>query len=64
MAQNFEPIKNICAHLNAFHVYADEPSRKVETNHYCAHLSKRLPDSIPIMPLSISGPSRCEEFGC
>jgi hypothetical protein len=32
-------VKHICAHLNAFHAYADDPSRFVETNHYCAHLS-------------------------
>lgn len=37
--QDFAPIKNICAHLNAFHAYADDPSRSVETNHYCAHVS-------------------------
>ncbi|KAH7165755.1 hypothetical protein EDB81DRAFT_679918 [Dactylonectria macrodidyma] len=39
VTQDFRPIKNICAHLNAFHAYADEPSRCVETNHYCAHLN-------------------------
>ncbi|KUJ22078.1 DUF1264-domain-containing protein [Mollisia scopiformis] len=37
--QSFEPIKAICAHLNAFHVYASDPSRSVEANHYCTHLS-------------------------
>lgn len=40
--QNFGPLKNICAHLNAFHVYADDRSRKVETNHYCAHLNDEV----------------------
>ncbi|KAI5847224.1 hypothetical protein DFP73DRAFT_583836 [Morchella snyderi] len=39
ITQDFTPIKNICAHLNAFHIYADDPSRKVETNHYCSHVS-------------------------
>ncbi|KAK5989355.1 Oil body-associated protein 1B [Cladobotryum mycophilum] len=39
MIQDFAPIKNVCAHLNAFHAYADDPSRHVETNHYCAHLN-------------------------
>lgn len=29
----------MCAHLNAFHTYADEPGRIQETDHYCAHLS-------------------------
>jgi Protein of unknown function (DUF1264) len=37
--QSFGPIKAICAHLNAFHVYASDPSRSVEANHYCSHLS-------------------------
>ncbi|KAL3423831.1 duf1264 domain protein [Phlyctema vagabunda] len=37
--QSFAPIKAICAHLNAFHVYASDPSRSVEANHYCTHLS-------------------------
>ncbi|KDR72852.1 hypothetical protein GALMADRAFT_125665 [Galerina marginata CBS 339.88] len=40
MTQAYEPIKNICGHLNAFHVYADEPSRAVEANHYCASLNE------------------------
>lgn len=37
--QNFAPPKRICAHLNAFHAYANDPTRCVETNHYCAHLN-------------------------
>ncbi|KAM5352781.1 hypothetical protein ACJ41O_005503 [Fusarium nematophilum] len=37
--------QSICAHLNAFHAYADDPKRCVETNHYCAHLSTPLIDS-------------------
>jgi hypothetical protein len=37
--QSFKPIKAICAHLNAFHIYASNPSRSVEANHYCTHLS-------------------------
>ncbi|KAI9646551.1 hypothetical protein NHQ30_004546 [Ciborinia camelliae] len=39
MTQDFAPVKAICAHLNAFHVYVDEPVRSVEANHYCTHLS-------------------------
>lgn len=42
--QDFKPIKAICAHLNAFHVYASDPSRSVEANHYCAHLSADVRD--------------------
>ena len=38
--QNFAPLKQICAHLNAFHVYASDPKRCVESNHYCAHLNE------------------------
>jgi hypothetical protein len=37
--KDFKPVKNICAHLNAFHAYADDPKRSVETNHYCSQLS-------------------------
>jgi hypothetical protein len=40
--QNFAPVERICAHLNAFHVYADDPSRYVEANHYCAHLNDEV----------------------
>ena len=39
MTQSFGPIKAICAHLNALHVYASDTSRSVEANHYCTHLS-------------------------
>ncbi|KAI5823472.1 DUF1264-domain-containing protein [Schizophyllum commune Tattone D] len=38
--QDFEPVNNICAHLNAYHIYADDPSRAVEAQHYCTHISK------------------------
>ncbi|KAF2762744.1 DUF1264-domain-containing protein [Pseudovirgaria hyperparasitica] len=40
LMQDLGPVKSICAHLNAFHAYADEPSRLVETNHYCSHLTE------------------------
>ncbi|KAJ5673760.1 hypothetical protein N7462_009199 [Penicillium macrosclerotiorum] len=40
VTQDFTPIKQICAHLNAFHVYAEDPSRCIEANHYCAHLTE------------------------
>lgn len=39
VTQSFGPVKAICAHLNAFHVYANDTSRSVEANHYCTHLS-------------------------
>ena len=42
LTQDFAPIKAICAHLNAFHVYASDPSRSVEANHYCTHLSAEV----------------------
>ncbi|KAJ6508994.1 hypothetical protein C8R45DRAFT_969541 [Mycena sanguinolenta] len=38
--QNLDPVKQICAHLNALHVYASDPHRFVETNHYCSHLTE------------------------
>lgn len=40
MVQDFTPVKQICAHLNAFHVYANDPTRCVEANHYCTHLTE------------------------
>ena len=40
LVQSFAPVKNICAHLNAFHVYASDPSRAVESTHYCAHVNE------------------------
>ncbi|KAL8946700.1 MAG: hypothetical protein Q9222_006934, partial [Ikaeria aurantiellina] len=40
VVQDFAPISSICAHLNAFHVYASDPSRCVEANHYCSHITK------------------------
>lgn len=40
MVQDFTPVKQICAFLNAFHVYADDPTRYVEANHYCTHLTE------------------------
>ena len=42
MVQSFEPPKRLCAHLNAFHTYADQPGRFVESNHYCAHLNDEV----------------------
>lgn len=39
ITQSFAPLKATCAHLNAFHAYASDPSRSVEANHYCTHLS-------------------------
>lgn len=40
MVQDFTPVKQICAFLNAFHVYADDPTRSIEANHYCTHLTE------------------------
>ena len=40
IGQSFGPVKQICAHLNAFHVYASDPKRCVEANHYCSHLNE------------------------
>jgi len=40
--QTFSPLKAVCAHLNAFHVYASDPTRNVEANHYCTHLSAEV----------------------
>ncbi|KAE8145490.1 hypothetical protein BDV25DRAFT_170482 [Aspergillus avenaceus] len=40
--QVFTPPKQICAHLNAFHVYADDPTRCIEANHYCSHITEDI----------------------
>ncbi|KAL8730365.1 MAG: hypothetical protein Q9166_004130 [cf. Caloplaca sp. 2 TL-2023] len=40
LAQSFAPVKAVCAHLNAFHVYTSDPHRCVEANHYCTHLNE------------------------
>ncbi|KAF1973778.1 DUF1264-domain-containing protein [Bimuria novae-zelandiae CBS 107.79] len=58
--QNFEPVQRICAHLNAFHAYANEPHRDpVEANHYCAHLNDEVRQCIlydsPKQPARIIG---------
>lgn len=57
--QNFAPVERICAHLNAFHAYADEPGRFVEANHYCAHLNDEVRQCIlydsPTQPARIIG---------
>ncbi|KAH8725907.1 hypothetical protein GQ44DRAFT_771850 [Phaeosphaeriaceae sp. PMI808] len=58
--QNFAPVKRICAHLNAFHAYADDPKRDaVEANHYCAHLNEDVRQCIlydsPNQPARIIG---------
>lgn len=42
MTQDFSPVKSICAHLNAFHVYASDTTRFVEANHYCGHLTEDI----------------------
>ncbi|KAI9678611.1 MAG: hypothetical protein M1817_005668 [Caeruleum heppii] len=38
--QDFSPVNQICAHLNAFHSYASDPTRCVEANHYCTHVNE------------------------
>lgn len=40
MVQNFDPPKQLCAHLHAYHTYADNPGKPVEANHYCAHVNE------------------------
>ncbi|KAF9478771.1 DUF1264-domain-containing protein [Pholiota conissans] len=37
--QEFDPVQNICAYLNVFHVYADDPTRVVEAHHYCSRIN-------------------------
>ncbi|KKA22755.1 DUF1264 domain protein [Rasamsonia emersonii CBS 393.64] len=42
IVQDFRPVKQICAFLNALHVYASDPTRVVEANHYCTHLTEDI----------------------
>ncbi|KAF2742056.1 DUF1264-domain-containing protein [Sporormia fimetaria CBS 119925] len=57
--QHFAPVERICAHLNAFHAYADDLGRFVEANHYCAHLNEDVRQCIlydsPTLPARIIG---------
>jgi hypothetical protein len=50
MVQDFTPVKQICAHLNAFHVYANDLTRPVEANHYCTHLTEGTPIATSAKP--------------
>ena len=38
--QDFTPVEQVCAHLNAFHVYTSDLTRCVEANHYCSHITE------------------------
>lgn len=40
IVQNFAPPKQLCAHLHAYHTYANRPGKPVEANHYCAHVNE------------------------
>ncbi|CUS11094.1 unnamed protein product, partial [Tuber aestivum] len=42
--QNLDPVNSICAWLNAFHVYTEDPTRVVEAQHYCSHITEGIPD--------------------
>ncbi|CED83283.1 Protein of unknown function DUF1264 [Phaffia rhodozyma] len=35
----FKPLQSICQHFCAFHAYANDLSRHVESHHFCTHLS-------------------------
>ena len=52
--QDFGPPKRLCAHLNAFHAYANEPGRCVESNHYCAHLNDGMLAETPSHACALS----------
>ncbi|KAJ5697530.1 Peptidase S26A signal peptidase I [Penicillium malachiteum] len=54
MVQDFTPVKQICAHLNAFHVYANDPTRCVEANHYCTHLTEGIARMVCYMSISLT----------
>ncbi|KAL1956028.1 hypothetical protein VTO42DRAFT_7843 [Malbranchea cinnamomea] len=41
-SQNFDPVNQLCAHLYAYHVYASDPTRCVQANHYCSQVSQDM----------------------
>ena len=49
--QDRGPVKNICAHLNAFHVYASDVNRRVEADHFCSMVNDGF--SLSLFPRSI-----------
>lgn len=58
LSQNFAPVNQICAHLYAYHVYASDPTRCVEANHYCSQLNEgELTPSIYLLPNDKKHPS-------
>lgn len=40
--QTLAPIKQISAHLCAYHKYSTDPSRHVLAHHFCSHVSKEM----------------------
>ncbi len=40
--ETYKPLKKICEHVCAFHLYAHDLSRQVEAHHYCSHLSSEV----------------------
>ncbi|GLJ07600.1 hypothetical protein SUGI_0070600 [Cryptomeria japonica] len=40
LIQNFAPIKNVHEHLCAFHFYAHDMTRQIETHHFCSHINE------------------------
>ncbi|CRG84403.1 hypothetical protein PISL3812_01695 [Talaromyces islandicus] len=40
--QDLRPVKQICAYLHAFHVYASDQTRAVEAHHYCSHITEDI----------------------
>lgn len=53
--QDFRPVKQICAYLNAFHVYASDSTRAVEAHHYCSHITEGI---YPFLLLQTHAPKK------
>ena len=37
LSNDMKPVSAICAHVCAFHFYAEDMNRQVEAHHYCSH---------------------------
>ena len=37
LATDMKPVSAICAHVCAFHFYAEDMNRQVQAHHYCSH---------------------------
>lgn len=51
-------MRNVCAHLNAFHAPMGDLAHPIETNHYCAHIGRFIP---PMLPRHVDAEARLDD---